>query len=296
MGNELQGVDPLLKWPGGKRWIAPKLADFVRPLLRGTYFEPFLGGGAVFFSLRPADAVLSDVNQELIETYKQIRLHPVKVESALGLLRVGKKDFYEIRAKVPSDPIARAARFLYLNRTAFGGIYRVNSCGQFNVPYGGGERTPEILIRKELIKSAAATLKAAKLLSTDFEDQINSAKAGDVVFCDPTYTVAHNKNAFVRYNEKNFSWKDQERLAAAAKAARMRGATVIVTNAAHDSLLSLYHPFRPIRVWRNSCVASDASRRRRVDEFVFALLPKSHAGDRKRLQKLTECWGASYGK
>src|SRR5205823_6176999 len=149
-----------------------------------------------------------------------------------------------------------AARMLYLNRTAFGGIYRINRQGEFNVPYGGGQRTTASLWEKHLICRASRVLQNTMILHSDFESVLNQAQVGDVVYCDPTYTVTHGNNGFRRYNEPNFSWADQERLAAAAKRAASKGVTVFVSNAHHESLRSLYSgaSFRVFE--RHSCVAA----------------------------------------
>src|ERR1700690_729520 len=135
--GESNRVEPLLKWPGGKRWLAPWLADLVRDNLTNVYFEPFLGGGSLFFCLQPTKAVLSDVNCELIETYIAVRDSHEKVLDTVRAMPISSGEYYSIRDSEPRSQIERAARFLYLNRTAFGGIFRLNRSGEFNVPYGG---------------------------------------------------------------------------------------------------------------------------------------------------------------
>lgn len=262
-----------LKWPGGKRWLTSRLVPVIRAFLKGQYIEPFLGGGAAFFALRPAKTLLSDINDDLINSYVQVRDNPEALERLLRAIPVDKQTYYQIRAQNPSIRLERAARFLYLNRTAFGGMYRLNRDGLFNVPYGGGERTPEILWRTGLLSKASHALKKAKIQSSDFECIIDQAVAGDVVYCDPTYTVAHNKNAFVRYNERNFSWTDQNRLATAAKRACARGVFVIISNAAHESISKLYWPFRPLLLERPSLLSPHQKARGYVDEYLFMMLP-----------------------
>jgi DNA adenine methylase len=264
---------PFLKWPGGKRWISNILAALIREKLDGVYYEPFLGGGSVFFALRPRQAVISDVNKDLINTYRVVRDRTPDVISRLKRLRVDQETFARMRAADLDDPVRRAVRFLYLNRTAFGGIYRVNREGKFNVPFGGGERTPEILWRESLLVQASNLLSGARIRHSDFEPMMERAKRGDVVYCDPTYTVAHENNGFIRYNERNFSWTDQVRLANAAKRASMRGATVIVSNAEHVCIRKLYADgtFRVFE--RNSRVSSDINKRRAVRELLICLAP-----------------------
>ena len=187
-------VVPFLKWPGGKRWLSARLAVIARKALRGTYYEPFLGGGALFFALLPERAVISDVNSDLVNTYKATRDRAQEVIRRLKRLPVNKETYDRLRAEVPHDPVRRAVRFLYLNRTAFGGIYRVNGNGKFNVPFGGGDRTPEVLWRRSLLIRASTALSGAEIRHDDFEPVINRVQRGDVVYCDPTYTVAHENN------------------------------------------------------------------------------------------------------
>lgn len=262
---------PFLRWPGGKRWAANIIASVVRATLRGTYYEPFLGGAAVFFCLRPRASILSDINQELVATYQTVRDRTSDVLEALATLTVSERTFYMIRESEPADTVARAARFLYLNRTAFSGIYRVNRSGRFNVPYGGGQRTPDVLLHTSRLQDAATALQHSQLYCGDFEPIIRSANRGDVVYCDPTYTVTHDNNGFIRYNEENFCWADQERLARSARAAVQRGARVIISNAHHNEIRKLYGGVNMYTLLRNSTLCADASKRRRVREYLILL-------------------------
>lgn len=264
-------TEPFLKWPGGKRWLVPVVAQLLKPHLNGRYFEPFLGSAAVYFALQPKVATLSDLNEDLINTYAQVRDSREKIVSKLRRLRVSESEYYAIRAWEPVCPLDRAVRFLYLNRTAFNGLYRLNRDGKFNVPFGGGRRTPELLWETDLLAAASAALTHVKLLTCDFETVIDRASVGDVVYCDPTYTVAHDNNGFVRYNEKNFSWADQIRLARAAKRAARRGAIVLLSNAYHESVRDLYRHAQAMRVSRVSRVSAAAHARREVHEYLFLL-------------------------
>ena len=266
-------IPPFLKWPGGKRWAAVFLSALISENLTGTYCEPFLGGGAVFFSFCPANAVLSDLNGDLIEVYEQVRDNADELIRRLRRLPISEDFFYKLRSSHPRTPISRAARFLYLNRTAFAGMYRVNRFGQFNVPYGGGERDHRILFETSILRSASTVLSEVVLLNSDFEVVLNKLGRGDVAYCDPTYTVAHENNGFKRYNERNFSWGDQERLEAAARSAQQRGATVIVSNAYHSSLMKLYGSATRKILRRKSLVSAVASGRREIRECAFIYHP-----------------------
>jgi DNA adenine methylase len=263
---------PFLKWPGGKRWAAATIGKIVHKYLAGTYIEPFLGGGSVFFHLKPERAILADINDDIINVYRTVRTHPTLLVSKLRSLPVSRRSYYEIRSEVPRTCCGKAARFLYLNRTSFAGMYRLNKCGEFNVPFGGGERTPAILWKRRLIENANVVLQNAVLLCSDFEPILDRAKPGDVVYCDPTYTVAHDNNGFARYNDSVFAWHDQERLAEATFRAARRGVVVIVSNAHHKSVRELYSGSSMVtaRVLRRvSCIARLPEYRTQVQEYLF---------------------------
>jgi DNA adenine methylase len=263
-------VLPFLKWPGGKRWVAARISEIAGKNLVRCYYEPFLGGGAVFFNLQAERAVLSDVNPDLIDTYSAVKEDWRRVVQYLKRMPVSPEVYGRVRDSRPAGRFSRAARFLYLNRTAFGGIYRLNKDGGFNVPFGGG-RTPNILWEQDLLRSASQVLHRARIIASDFQPMLDRTGPGDVVYCDPTYTVAHDNNGFVRYNEANFSWADQERLASAAHRASRRGACVLVSNAYHRDVRALYSGAVSKVLTRHSLVSPDPAARRLVREYLFVL-------------------------
>jgi DNA adenine methylase len=258
---------PLLKWAGGKRWLAPRLVEMISGATYSRYFEPFCGGAALFFQLTPRRAVLSDMNAGLMNCYRQIKQHPNAVIAALRTFRNSEHDYYLVRKMRPRLDSRRAARILYLTALAFNGIYRVNLRGKFNVPYG--HKTHVVFCDEERIHSASRLLHHAKLLVADFEDVAAEATSNDVIYFDPPYTVAHGNNGFLKYNEKILQWEDQLRLACVAVSAAERGCKVIVSNADHPSVRKLYSDFTMERVWRASVMAASASHRRCVTECVF---------------------------
>lgn len=262
-------VLPFLKWPGGKRWLGPFVSKLVAGRLFERYFEPFLGGGAIFFELAPSNPHLSDINADLINVYRQVRDRPHELLDHLKTLSVDKKVYLAMRASDPRDGFERAVRFLYLNRTAFAGMYRLDRNGRFNVPFGGGQRTVEPLWRSDLVINASRALQGASLDVLDFEVVLSRTGSGDLVYCDPTYTVAHSANGFIRYNERNFAWDDQVRLATACSRAAMRGALVLVSNAFHADVLRLYADAEPYEVQRYCGVCPKGSRRGFVKEYLF---------------------------
>jgi DNA adenine methylase len=261
-------ISPLIKWPGGKRALAPAILDFF-PDSFGTYYEPFFGGGAVFFALQPEIAVLSDANAELINAYTHVRDYPTELAKALRSLKNTEDDYYEVRSSSPRTPLRRAARTLYLTRLAFNGIHRVNLRGEFNVPYG--QKTHLETVDLEHLRQASTALQGAELRVGDFESITEGAQAGDVLYFDPPYTVAHANNGFVKYNERIFSWQDQERLAAHALTLAGRGCRVIISNADHPSLRKLYREFDCYTIERHSVIAASSEHRRQITECIFVL-------------------------
>ena len=261
-------IEPFLKWPGGKRWLVSRHIDLF-PKKYKRYFEPFLGGGAVFFSLMPSQARLSDLNTELVNAYKCLKCNHEEIERGLAhYQRRHSSDFYyKIRGERPSDPIKRAIRFLYLNRTCFNGIYRVNLHGVFNVPIG---TKTTVNFETGYLGTIAASLKKATIEVCDFEQAINEAEEGDFIYVDPPYTVAHNNNGFVKYNARLFSWPDQARLAKALKSAGARDVLVMLSNADHPSVRALYDGFGQQRTLsRQSVLSGDSSFRRSATELLI---------------------------
>jgi DNA adenine methylase len=262
----LTPVNPLLKWPGGKRRLLGNLLPYL-PETYGTYFEPFLGGGAVLFALQPTVAIVSDQNADLISTYEQVKKHPRAVMNQLALLKNSEEDFYQIRALNPTSEAGRAARLIYLTNLSFNGIHRVNKRGEFNVPYG--HKTQRPVYDPESIKAISKVLQPVQLYNKDFAEITKLAKAGDLVYLDPPYTVAHGSNGFVKYNDKIFSWADQERLAHLAIELNSRGCHVVVSNADHDSIRHLYKTFSVVIIGRHSIMAASSRFRRPITECIF---------------------------
>jgi DNA adenine methylase len=271
----INGIDvqPFLKWPGGKRWLIPAIIRLIDGYDYRTYREPFLGGGALFFALQPKQSILSDVNSELINVYRQVKYYPKLLITRLRSLPINKSTYNSLRNNALGRPLDRAVRFLYLNRTAFGGMYRLNQLGQFNVPFGGGERTTSPLWKYGLIYNAAKALRRTQLVACDFEESLSKAMPGDLIYCDPTYTVAHNNNGFIRYNERNFSWEDQKRLAQSCQKIAERGALVLVSNAFHNEVLKLFSPPQHLIVSRHSRLCPDVQHRKTIDEYLFIFSP-----------------------
>lgn len=203
------------------------------------YYEPFLGGGSAFFFLMPKYATISDINDELINAYRIMARNPSMLRTHLIQHQEHHSTdyYYLIRGNIPNNDVERAARFIYLNRTCFNGMYRVNRLGEFNVPIGTKKQFIDDVGKFE---EYAELLRNVNIRKQDFYDAIRDADHGDFIFADPPYTIAHNQNSFIKYNEKLFSWKDQKRLLNALTKARDRGTMIISTNAYYPELQKMY--------------------------------------------------------
>ena len=268
--NDRIPLPPFLKWAGGKRWFVHRHVDLL-PKTFNRYIEPFLGGGSVFFHLQPANSLLGDTNPELVAAYLGIKQKWKSVVRSLQYHnRMHSNDhYYAVRDKRPREIVSRASRMIYLNRTCFNGIYRVNLQGEFNVPRGTKD---SVLLDTDRFDTMSRLLEGADIRVADFEVLINEAKAGDFVFADPPYTVRHNFNGFVKYNEKLFSWQDQERLAEALIRAKSRGVHILSTNANHSSIRELYddYGFNLITTSRFSSISASSEHRKQFDELIIS--------------------------
>lgn len=261
-------ASPFLKWAGGKRWLAPSIQEKIG-IIAGRYIEPFLGSGAVFFRLCPNTALLNDANTDLIDAYKAIRQdYKTVVKHLTRHHRLHSKEYYyQTRDYAPRCLFRRAAKFIYLNRTCWNGLYRVNLNGTFNVPIG---TKSSVLLTTDNWPQVSESLQNAQLSCGDFENIIDQAAKGDLIFADPPYTVKHNYNGFIKYNEALFSWSDQERLSFALLRAKKRGATIIATNANHESVRALYKgEFNMQTIERNSVLSGDPKFRGRFQELLI---------------------------
>lgn len=262
------GVMPFLKWAGGKRWLIGAHLDLF-PVDYNHYIEPFLGSGATFFTMNPAHAILSDSNEWLIETYKAIKKDWKRV---VDYLRVHQRKhslsyYYQVRDGEARNEFTRAAKLIYLNRTCWNGLFRVNRKGEFNVPIGTKQK---VILDSDDFENVSRRLRKARLLNCDFEVAINAACEGDFIYADPPYIVNHQNNGFVKYNNKLFTWSDQERLSEALFRAYRRGAKIILSNAMHYSIRSLYKDWCDVIILQRASVISGSNNGRGIcKEYVI---------------------------
>ena len=213
----------LLKWIGNKQRQADAIIGYF-PAQYGTYFEPFMGGAALFFDTSTRSAVLGDSNPELINFYEVLRDSPELLIEHLERLTISESEFYRTRALEPLDltPIQRATRLIYLNKTCFNGLYRVNKRGEFNTPFG--KQTKVNLFDRENLLAASKALQFAKLKCADYLTTVKDARRGDFVYLDPPYIPVSKFSDFKRYTKEFFSGEDHEELADAFTALAERAA------------------------------------------------------------------------
>ena len=264
----LNSVKPFLRWAGGKSWLIKHLDQILVDIKFNNYHEPFLGGGAIFLALNLSNnAFLSDLNEELINVYLAIWDKPYKVISIMKEFSNTKEFYYELRDKTFDDPITQAARFIFLNQTSYNGLYRVNSQGKYNVPYGYRSK---VFLEEEKLLQASKRLQGATIMYNDFMMIRTNINEGDLVFLDPPYTVSHNNNGFIKYNQKLFSLEDQKRLGLLIDYIKSIGAFYILTNAAHDTILDIFDKGdRLIELERASLIGGEKAQRGRTTEYIF---------------------------
>ena len=258
---------PFIKWAGGKKQLLAQILPHV-PSRFNAYHEPFLGGGALFFALRPQRAWLSDGNQELIDTYRAVQTDVEAVIRGLRSLYNDEEHFYRLRAIDPArlSLPARAARFIYINRTCFNGLYRVNRAGQFNVPFGRYLR-PTICNALNL-RSAADALRGQALDGRSFENVEARARPGDLVYFDPPYVPASKTANFVGYTAAGFCARRQEALASLFSRLVRRGVHALLSNADTPWVRELYRDYVLVPVRARRAINCRPELRQEVGEVL----------------------------
>lgn len=235
------------------------------------YFEPFLGSGAVFFYVnrthQPSRSYLGDQNQELTNAYLQVRDHPTRLLDRLELhqQRHNEMHYYRTRKEVPADPVDRAARFIYLNKTCFNGLWRVNSKGEFNVPMGRYHRPP--VHTPPLIQHASRALRTAHIKSADFVTLLAPARRGDFIYLDPPY-LPLTPSSFTKYTKGDFGIQEHRRLAALYRALDRRGCQLVLSNSDHPLMRKFYAGYRIRRVQARRAINCHGDSRGPVTELV----------------------------
>ncbi|MGK7938509.1 MAG: DNA adenine methylase [Xenococcaceae cyanobacterium] len=271
-------VQPFLKWAGGKRQLLPIIKNF-QPARYTQYYEPFVGAGAVLFSLQPKRSIVNDINSELINCYQVIKEMP---EELLVLCQQHKNQnsqeyYYKLREQDRKDdfrnlsPVERAARIIYLNKTCFNGLFRVNSSGQFNVPYGNYSNPA--IVDSDVIRAVSTYLNQTnvRILKGDFEQAVATARRGAFIYFDPPYHPLSNTSSFTGYSMDGFGEKEQIRLREVCDKLSARGCQVLVSNSATTLIKSLYDDprYEIVEVKANRAINAVGSKRGRVNELLI---------------------------
>lgn len=266
-------VMPFLKWVGGKR----QLMNEIEPLLPNkisTYYEPFIGGGAVFLNQQPKKAVINDYNTELINVYEVVRDNVEELIEDLATHENESEYFYKIRVQDREkgfeelSPLKRASRVIYLNKTCFNGLYRVNSSGEFNTPFGR-YKSPNI-VNEPVLRAVSKYLQSnnIELVSGDFEDALKGARRGAFVYLDPPYDPLSKSSNFTGYVEGGFGSEQQERLRDVCIKLDQKGVNFLLSNSATPFIKDLYNDFEIIEVGAKRHINSVASKRGEVTEVL----------------------------
>jgi DNA adenine methylase len=271
-------MKPILKWAGGKRQLSPLIIPLIPKKIK-TYFEPFFGGGAIFFELSPKKSILNDINQELVNLYN-VFFESKVLEEFICLLRIHEKNhskdyFYKIREmdRMPDfqnlPTLVRAARILYLNKSCFNGLYRVNSDGYFNVPFNNSDK---VNLVDELNFREISTFFASNEVtfhSEDFEKVVSNSIKGDFVYFDPPYDVIRDKQSFTTYAKESFGENEQTRLAKVCTELNKRGVHWLLSNHNTPLINSLYNKFNIVVIQAKRMINSNGNQRGHVDEVLI---------------------------
>ena len=263
---------PIIKWAGGKRQLLTHLLAAAPPHWQ-RYYEPFAGGAALFFALSRPGAYLGDANAEVIHLYRTLVDDTESLITALAGYANTPETYLSVRATDPTtlDPVHRAARFLYLNKTCFNGLYRENRRGQFNVPFG--HYTHPNIVNAEGLRAARSLLQTATLAHASYTALDGLVQPDDWVYCDPPYVPVSHTARFTAYTAGGFSWIDQEELAATLRRWADHGVHVMTTNAEVPTLLALYPGFWCQRVPARRAINRDGSGRTGAHEVILTSYP-----------------------
>ena len=276
-------ISPIVKWVGGKRQLLPQ----IMPLIdrnRSTYIEPFVGGGAVFFELQPKKALINDYNSELINVYVTVR---DAAEELIALLEKHEacnsaEYFYGIRAMDRREDyeqiadVEKAARIIYLNKTCYNGLYRVNMAGQFNAPYGK-YKNPNI-VNADNIRAMSRYLqrKGIEICNGDYRDVLRRARKGAFVYLDPPYMPISQSSSFTGYTENGFSYGQQEELKKECDKLRRKGIAFLQSNSDCAEIRELYRDYEIRTVQAKRSINSNAAKRGEINEVLIYYVPEQN--------------------
>jgi len=265
---------PVLKWAGGKRQLQHRILEKL-PADIDTYYEPFVGGGAIFFALAAENrfkrAVLGDRNADLVDVYRALTQDVEAVIRLLRKYRYDEAEYYRVREQRPRSLAARAARLIYLNKTGYNGLYRVNRAGEFNVPFGR-HKSP-LICDEDNLRAAAAALGRAEVVTEDFEPLCRDAGARDAVYFDPPYLPVSKTSNFTAYDPHPFGIDEHERLAQVFERLERRGVCTVLSNSCTEQTRKIFGRFQYDRVPVKRPINSKANLRGPVDEILVFSRP-----------------------
>lgn len=268
--REKKKAKPFLKWAGGKRQLVDKLSERIPNEIKGTYYEPFLGGGALYFHLLPSNAKLSDLNAELINTYQVVRDHVEKLIEHLEVHENTEEYYYKIRAFNPDslNKIERASRTIYLNKACFNGLFRVNQKGIFNVPYG--KKKGELTFDAVNLRLASEALANADIFVQDYKESLKEVKKNDFVYLDPPYYPVGGFADFQRYTKECFSETDHNDLFDVFDLLSNRKVSVIQSNSNSDYIKNKYKKYEIEIIDARRLISSKAESRNSKDVIIYS--------------------------
>jgi len=263
---------PIVKWAGGKANLVPVLSKLL-PSRVERYAELFVGGGALFFSLGLPGCLIADSNAELINFYTLVRDAPDSLLESVGKMPISAEFYYDLRAKAPESlpPVERAARFIYLNKTCYNGLYRVNRRGQFNTPFG--KRTNVTVLDEGQLHRASELLLRTEIVCEDYKTALTRLQPGDLVYLDPPYLPLGGYSDFNRYTRDFFTEADHVLLADEYRKLADRGVRALLSNSYNDRILSLYEDYEVLIVTARRQINCDAKRRGKIREVIVANYP-----------------------
>jgi len=280
-------VEPILKWAGGKRNLIPEILNlFPADFKERAYHEPFIGGGAVFFKIRPKFGSINDINSHLMIFYHVVKDNPEELITTASQYPYDEKTYYKLRDRFNQPNITdteRAALLLYLNKTAYNGLYRVNSKGEFNVPFGRYKH-PTIVIKKRIF-AASKVLKNVEQYNEDFSYVLDKANEDDLCYFDPPYQPISKTANFTSYSEQGFQLRDQERLRDLCVELHTKGVLFVLSNSYATPVRKLYaniDDFEVKIVQAKRMISSKSSTRGTVNEILVTNIPKEISRRGKR--------------
>jgi DNA adenine methylase len=271
-------ADPILKWAGGKRHLIQFILDkFPKNYKERRYHEPFLGAGAIFFKIEPKSGTINDINPRLINFFKVVKDNPKKLIEQASTYVYDEENYKKNRDRFnePNLPkVEDAALLLYLNKTAFNGLYRVNSTGKFNVPIGK-YKNPTIVPKDRIIK-ASSILKNIKISNKDFTYILDHAEKGDICYLDPPFSPVSKTSYFTSYSSDGFNWEDQKRLLKVCIQLNKNGVLFILSNSNKEKIEEMYKKasFTTQTITAKRAISSKSSTRGPIEELIVTNITK----------------------